>query len=97
MPVGRAPVVVKTTGETLFKPWAVHVITAGLAMVTVTVEFELGTLELIYSPIIPALALLFVVTPTRLGMVWFKEKVLARRVTSGLPTELMNHVPVPVS
>ena len=37
IPVGSAPVVVKTTGDPVTRPWEVHVTTPGVAMVIVTV------------------------------------------------------------
>src|SRR5512144_1401697 len=71
IPVGSAPVVVKTTGHASnrgavpLNGCEVHVTTAGEAMVTVIVAVVDGPghCALINSPMLPAAALLFVATP----------------------------------
>jgi len=64
-PVGSAPVVVNTTGHAVVNPCAVQVMTAGDAIVIVTVAVTVGPTQLdeINSPTLPALALSFVVVP----------------------------------
>src|SRR5215472_3002060 len=69
MPVGSAPVVVKTMGQVGAVPlklFAVQVTTAGDAIVTVIVAEDdaSGQLVYMYSPTTPAAALSFVVVPT---------------------------------
>jgi hypothetical protein len=54
MPVGSAPVVVKTTGEPVTRPCAVHVTTAGVAIVMVTVAVPTAFEKAVDSTILPA-------------------------------------------